>query len=57
MINRNDELTTEASRRSGLFRKFDGPLTADLLLSPGGFGLGQLPVRQVPDGTTPVTCG
>lgn len=34
-----------------------GPLTADLARSPGGFGLGQLPSRQLPDATTPMTCG
>lgn len=40
-----------------LLREHDGPLTADLLLNPGGFGLGQVPARQKPDATTPMTCG
>lgn len=40
-----------------LLRQPTGPLTADLLRRPGGFGLGQLPSGQVPDATTPMTCG
>jgi assimilatory nitrate reductase catalytic subunit len=32
-------------------------LSADLLRSPGGFGLGQLPARQTPDATTSLVCG
>lgn len=44
--------------RSGLLRpRHDGPLTADLLLHPGGFGLGLVPARQVPDAVTAMTCG
>ena len=35
----------------------DGPLTRDLILNPGGFGLGHIPARQKPDATTPMTCG
>lgn len=34
-----------------------GRLTRDLLLAPGGFGLGQVPVREQPDATTTMTCG
>lgn len=34
-----------------------GPLTRELLLGPGRFGLGQVPVRQRPDGTTTMSCG
>jgi assimilatory nitrate reductase catalytic subunit len=40
-----------------LLRQTDGPLTADLLLNPGGFGLGQVPAKQTPDATTAMTCG
>jgi assimilatory nitrate reductase catalytic subunit len=40
-----------------LLRQEDGPLTRDLILNPGGFGLGQVPARQQPDATTPMTCG
>jgi assimilatory nitrate reductase catalytic subunit len=41
----------------GVLRQKDGPLTADLLLNPGGFGLGHVPARQTPDATTAMTCG
>jgi assimilatory nitrate reductase catalytic subunit len=40
-----------------LLRQQDGPLTSDLLLNPGGFGLGQVPAKQTPDATTAMTCG
>lgn len=35
----------------------EGKLTRELLLAPGGFGLGQVPVREQPDATTTATCG
>lgn len=41
----------------GLFHQHTGPLTAELLRNPGGFGLGQVPIRQTPDATTAMTCG
>lgn len=34
-----------------------GPLTADLLLNPGGFGLGKVPASKQPDATTTMVCG
>ena len=34
-----------------------GPLTEQLLLSPGPFGLGQVPRRLLPDRTTTMVCG
>ena len=34
-----------------------GPLTRELLLAPGGFGLGQIPERARPDATTTMVCG
>ncbi len=39
-----------------LVRK-DGPLTRDLLLEPGKFGLGRVPARLAPDATTTMVCG
>ena len=30
-------------------RQWTGPLTADLVRTPGAFGLGQVPARLVPD--------
>ena len=35
----------------------DGHLTRDLLRTPGGFGLGQVPVKHKPDATTDMVCG
>ncbi len=40
-----------------LLHQRNGRLTRELLLQPGGFGLGQVPVRQAPDATTTMTCG
>ncbi len=34
-----------------------GPLTQELLRTPGSFGLGQLPTSQQPDATTNMVCG
>lgn len=34
-----------------------GPLTRELLLSPGGFGLGQVPEKSAPDALATVVCG
>ena len=42
---------------SSLFREWHGPLTEDLVLRPGEFGLGQVPARLKPDATTTVVCG
>ena len=39
------------------WRSWNGPLTADLARVSGGFGLGQVPARLKPDGTTGVVCG
>ena len=35
----------------------DGYLTRDLLRTPGGFGLGQVPAKCKPDATTDMVCG
>ncbi len=40
-----------------LLHQRDGAYTREMLLSPGGFGLGVVPDRQTPDATTPMTCG
>jgi assimilatory nitrate reductase catalytic subunit len=50
-------ITEAPSLWQTLLRQEDGPLTSDLLLQPGGFGLGQVPVKQVPDATTAMVCG
>jgi assimilatory nitrate reductase catalytic subunit len=40
-----------------LFRRHEGPLTADLAHAPGSFGLGQVPARLRPDAVARVICG
>lgn len=40
-----------------LIRQWSGPLTRDLLLKPGQFGLGKVPAERVPDATTAMVCG
>ena len=40
-----------------LLRRRDGALTRELVRSPGGFGLGQVPSRLKPDATTSMVCG
>ena len=38
-------------------REWTGPLTSDLVLEPGKFGLGQVPAKFTPDTTTTMVCG
>ena len=40
-----------------LLHQRDGELTRELLLSPGRFGLGQLPANRLPTATTSMVCG
>ncbi|QDU36988.1 Nitrate reductase [Maioricimonas rarisocia] len=40
-----------------LVHQKQGPLTRELLLEPGGFGLGRVPVRSRPTDTTDMVCG
>jgi assimilatory nitrate reductase catalytic subunit len=40
-----------------LLRQWTGPLTEDLVLRPGEFGLGQVPARLKPDATATTVCG
>ena len=44
-------------KRNTLLRQWTGPLTADLTLHPGNFGLGKVPARFQPDATTTMVCG
>ncbi len=44
-------------RVAKILRAHDGPLTRDLLLKPGSFGLGRVPARLQPDQTTTMVCG
>ena len=51
------ELRELPRRASQLLRQTEGPLTRDLLRTPGRFGLGQVPVRLAPDATARLVCG
>jgi assimilatory nitrate reductase catalytic subunit len=42
---------------TSLLHQETGPLTRELLLRPGGFGLGQVPAKCAPDATTTMVCG
>jgi anaerobic selenocysteine-containing dehydrogenase len=46
-----------AARARRLIKDKQGVLTRDLLRTPGGFGLGQVPKRLTPDSTTTLVCG
>ncbi|HEX4999482.1 MAG TPA: hypothetical protein VFY29_14735, partial [Terriglobia bacterium] len=45
------------SRKNTLFRQWTGPLTAELTLRPGDFGLGRVPARAKPDAMVRSVCG
>jgi assimilatory nitrate reductase catalytic subunit len=47
----------KARRANTFLRQWIGPLTTDLVRSPGEFGLGQVPARLAPDATTSMVCG
>src|SRR5688500_15906667 len=51
------ETTSVLKRAKQLVRNQQDILTRDLLRTPGGFGLGQVPQRLKPDGTTTLICG
>jgi len=44
-------------RAGDLIRQWNGPLTRELLLTPGAFGLGRVPERLKPEATTTMVCG
>ena len=51
---------SDASLRTtieSLFHQTEGPLTEELLRTPGKFGLGQVPLDLEPDATTSMVCG
>lgn len=55
---KNETSKNTASKNGKNFWKAtDGPLTQELVLQPGKFGLGQLPIVLQPDATTSMVCG
>jgi len=49
------ELLTD--KKNSLIRRWNGPLTRDLLQTPGNFGIGKTPESVKPDETTTSVCG
>ncbi|RYD65087.1 MAG: nitrate reductase, partial [Verrucomicrobiaceae bacterium] len=50
-------MTNWRRKAAGVLRQWNGPLTNDLVLAPGRFGLGHVPARLQPDETTTMVCG
>ena len=46
-----------ADKLSAALYQREGPLTREMLLAPGGFGLGHIPQGRTPDATTTAVCG
>jgi assimilatory nitrate reductase catalytic subunit len=53
----NAQAVSMSNRLKSLLLNREGPLTRDLLLTPGEFGLGKVPLRLKPDATTNMVCG
>ncbi len=47
----------ERGATNSILRRWRGPLSADLTLHPGAFGLGKVPAKLKPDATTTLVCG
>jgi anaerobic selenocysteine-containing dehydrogenase len=50
-------MKTPLLQQNSLLRRWTGPLTADLTLRPGEFGLGKVPARLAPQAVTSLVCG
>jgi assimilatory nitrate reductase catalytic subunit len=50
-------MKTLVAKAAEYIRVWDGPLTKDLVQTPGDFGLGKVPERLKPDDTTTMVCG
>src|SRR5438874_2359184 len=44
-------------KKNSFLRQWHGPLTEELVLHPGDFGLGKVPAKFKPDATTRMVCG
>lgn len=51
------DLIPKRTQTNSLLREWHGPLTKDLVLNPGGFGLGKVPERLKPTDTVDSVCG
>ncbi len=50
-------MNSVASKIAPLLRQWHGPLTQELVLRPGNFGLGKIPAHLQPNQTTTMVCG
>ena len=50
-------MTTTLEKLRDLVHRRDGPLTRELLLTPGKFGLGKVPAKSNPNATMDMVCG
>ena len=50
-------MTSLLKKLNQLIHQRSGPLTRELLLAPGKFGLGKVPQKLAPDATTDMVCG
>ncbi len=50
-------LVPNRPEKNTLLREWTGPQTKDLVLNPGGFGLGKVPAQTRPDATVDSVCG
>jgi len=50
-------LQVNSAAKNSLWRRGSGPLTEELVLHPGQYGLGKVPARLAPDAVTRSTCG
>jgi assimilatory nitrate reductase catalytic subunit len=57
VVSKTKPLTTLNSLANKLKRQHTDVLTSELIRTPGGFGLGQVPERLAPDATTRMVCG
>ncbi len=52
-----EKRTAAPAPTNSVLRQWSGPLSSDLTLHPGDFGLGKVPAKLKPDATTTVVCG
>src|SRR5678810_1358918 len=52
-----DRINAGEARTGSWLREWTGPLTTELLLEPGRFGLGKVPMRLKPDAIARSVCG
>jgi anaerobic selenocysteine-containing dehydrogenase len=53
----NNSTQRDVTPENSILREWTGPLTSDVTLHPGDFGLGKVPAKFKPDATTTMVCG